>query len=225
MPGAESSSYEECRAECAGIYLSLVPEILAIFGHTAVETEVSDVTYGNWLIMARAGLLALEFYSPDTKSWRQAHMQARYAIFRVLLEAGDGLLELKGTGAETTIMLDRAKILTTGKKAVGVFLEKLNVYKATADVEEGITMYQKYTSVPDDMLPLRMVVLAQKQPRKLFVQHVTTAAPDGAIGLNTYNADPSGLVQSFVDRFKQGGALSGLVGHLPVCGPHRFPAQ
>ena len=38
--------------------------------------------------VARAGLLALEFYSPDTKSWRQAHMQARYAIFRVLLEAG-----------------------------------------------------------------------------------------------------------------------------------------
>jgi len=36
-----------------------------------VETEISDVTYGNWLIMARAGLLALEFYSPDTKSWRQ----------------------------------------------------------------------------------------------------------------------------------------------------------
>ena len=80
-------------------------------------------------------------------------------------------------------------------------------------------------SVPDDMLPLRQVVLAQKQPRKLFVQHITTAAPDGAIGLNSYNADPNGLVQSFVDRFKQGGPLSGLVGHLPVCGPHRFPAQ
>ena len=30
-------------------------------------------------------------------------------------------------------------------------------YKATADVEAGIGMYQKYTAVPDDMLPLRQV--------------------------------------------------------------------
>ena len=65
-----------------------MPEILAIFGHKAVETEISDVTYGNWLIMARAGLLALEFYSPDTKSWRQAHMQARYYYIRVIQWGG-----------------------------------------------------------------------------------------------------------------------------------------
>ena len=39
-------------------------------------------------------------------------MQARYCIFRVLLEAGDGLLHLSGTGADTRIALDRAKIAT-----------------------------------------------------------------------------------------------------------------
>ena len=132
---------------------------------------------------------------------------------------------LKGSGADTTIMLDRAKILTTGKKAVGVFLQKLNVYKATADVDEGISMYKKYTSVPDDMLPLRQVVLAQKQPRKLFVQHVTVLAPDGSVGLNSYSADPNGMVCSFVDRFEKSGPLGGLVDHLSVCGPHRFPAK
>ena len=37
-----------------------------------------DIMYINWLHMARAGLMALEFYSPDTKAWRQAHMQVGY---------------------------------------------------------------------------------------------------------------------------------------------------
>jgi dipeptidyl-peptidase III len=39
--------------------------------------------------MARAGLTGLEFYTPETKEWRQAHMQARYVILRLLLEAKD----------------------------------------------------------------------------------------------------------------------------------------
>ena len=45
--------------------------------------------------MVRAGLTGLEFYTPETKAWRQAHMHARYVILRVLLEAGEGLVELK----------------------------------------------------------------------------------------------------------------------------------
>ena len=40
-----------------------------IFGYSGDEAQ--DIIYINWLSMARAGLLALEFFSPDTKSWRQ----------------------------------------------------------------------------------------------------------------------------------------------------------
>jgi dipeptidyl-peptidase-3 len=81
--GSMAASYEECRAESVGIYLSTDPEILKIFGHSGQEAE--DVLYVNWLLMARAGLLALEFYDPKTNKWGQAHMQARYAILQVML--------------------------------------------------------------------------------------------------------------------------------------------
>ena len=54
-----------------------------------------DISYINWLLMVRAGLTGLEFYTPDTGAWRQAHMHARYVILRVLLEAGEGLVELR----------------------------------------------------------------------------------------------------------------------------------
>ena len=90
--GVDDRPQEECRAECVGLYLCVEPSVLAIFGHGAAEGSDeagaapiagSDIVYVNWLNMARAGLLALQFYTPTTQSWGQAHMQARYAILRV----------------------------------------------------------------------------------------------------------------------------------------------
>ncbi|MEQ2192740.1 bifunctional diacylglycerol diphosphate phosphatase/phosphatidate phosphatase [Xenoophorus captivus] len=99
---------------------------LYIFGHDAQDAE--DVVYINWLSMVRAGLLGLEFYTPESKSWRQA----RFVILRVLLEAGEGLVGLEEvTGQDgkpdARITLDRSKIGTVGKNAIHRFLCKLQV--------------------------------------------------------------------------------------------------
>ena len=82
--------YEECRAECSGIYLCLEQEEVTVFGFddSPPEGAVSDVQYINWLLMARAGLTGLEFYTPETGQWRQAHMQARYVILQVPTHLG-----------------------------------------------------------------------------------------------------------------------------------------
>ena len=40
-----------------------------IFGHEGSAAD--DIIYVNWLNMVRAGLLALEFYTPDTQAWKQ----------------------------------------------------------------------------------------------------------------------------------------------------------
>lgn len=70
--GEIASSYEECRAESVGIYLCVIPEVLKIFGYEGQEAQ--HVKYINWLLMCRAGVLALEFYNADSKKWGQAHM-------------------------------------------------------------------------------------------------------------------------------------------------------
>ena len=46
----------------------------------------------------------------------------------------------------------------------------LQIYKATADVTSGQLLYDKYSTVADDHLVLRDIVMSRKMPRRLFVQ-------------------------------------------------------
>lgn len=218
--GKIASTYEECRAECSGLHLCNEPDVLTVFGHGASHdpsSEMHDIAYINWLLMARAGLTGLEFYTPETDSWRQAHMQARYVILRVLLEAteaaacdsGTKLLELKQSTntadgkPDIEICLDRSLIPTVGRKAISAFLLKLQTHKSLADLEAGSTMYKNYSAVPSEMAKMREIVMARKEPRKLLVQsHMEVVENSGTkVSLRTFAASPVGMVESFIARF------------------------
>ena len=210
--GKLASAYEECRAECAGIYLCLEPRVLSVFGHdgesgAGAPGSVHDVAYINWLLMARAGLAGLEFYTPETKSWRQAHMQARYVILRVLLEAGDGLVSLESGVADddgkpdVTVRVARDKVVTVGRKAIGSFLLQLQTHKSLGDVEVGKAMFSRYAEVPAEMAALREVVMARKEPRKLLVQPHMHADGAGGVALRQFDESTHGMVESFVARY------------------------
>jgi hypothetical protein len=62
----------------------------------------------------------------------QAHMQARFVILRVLLEAGEGLVTVTPTTGsdgrpDARVRLDRSKIRSVGRPALEQFLRKLQV--------------------------------------------------------------------------------------------------
>lgn len=190
-----SSSYEECRAEAVAMYLSTDRGMLGIFGHEGDEAE--DILYVAWVQMARAGLLALEFYDVTSRKWGQAHMQARHAILRVFVEAG--IAKIEGQGQDVKVVLERGQIDGKGKEAVGDFLKKLQVYKATADIAAATALYDKYTAVGEDWLGLREVVMAQRQPRKLLLQANTKLVGD-KVELVEYEATLVGVIKSYLDR-------------------------
>jgi dipeptidyl-peptidase-3 len=102
-----------------------------IFGHEGENAD--DIIYTNWLSMVFAGAAkSLEMYQPAVQSWMQAHSQARFAIAQVILEAGEGLLNVvEKTGddgkPDLLLTLDRTKIDTVGRKAISDFLLKLQV--------------------------------------------------------------------------------------------------
>ena len=53
-------------------------DILKIFKYTD-QQDIEEIQYVTFLLTARAGLRALEFYDPANKKHGQAHMQARCA--------------------------------------------------------------------------------------------------------------------------------------------------
>ena len=68
-------------------------------------------------------------------------MQARYVILRVLLEAGEGLVTLETPTnpddgqPDLLLKLDRSKINSVGKKAIGDFLAKIQVREIESKCE------------------------------------------------------------------------------------------
>ena len=205
--GGLAGAYEECRAEC--VAMSLCPDysILQIFGigdgKEDINSVAGDVLYVCYLQMARAGIAALQFWDPNSRKWGQPHMQARFAILQSFLGAGKEFCRFEYSEddvSDLTIHLDKTKIQSHGRPAVNDFLQKLHVYKSTADLKAGMELFEKMTHVDDwYMNKLRPEVIRQAKPRKVFVQANTVLEGDSVV-LKEYEATPEGMIRSFAER-------------------------
>lgn len=128
----------------------------------------------------------------------------RFVILNVLREAG--VVEISSTIGEDgendlLLTLHRDKIETAGKKAIGDFLFRLQVFKSTADVNEGKKLYEHYSKVNEEYIKMREVVMNRKQPRRIFVQSHTELNTNGTVNYREFDTSPAGVVDSFMTRF------------------------
>ncbi|KAK8090103.1 dipeptidyl peptidase 3 [Apiospora hydei] len=208
--GSIAGAYEECRAELVAMFLSCEFPVLKIFGFgdgsVDMDGEAGDILYTSYLSMARAGLVSLEMFDPKSRKWGQPHSQARFSILQCFLQAGDDFCKLEYSGDDVRdlkIQIDRSKILTTGRKAVGDYLQKLHIYKATADVETGIKFFNEMSGVDADYWgkKVRDEVVRNKQPRKVFVQaNSSLDEASGKVTIKHYDATLEGMIQSWAER-------------------------
>ncbi|SCV03757.1 LANO_0G06062g1_1 [Lachancea nothofagi CBS 11611] len=201
--GQLAGAFEECRAEVIAMYLITNTELLDIFGFKTQEDQ-DNIIYAGFLQMARAGLLALEFWDPSTKKWGQPHMQARFSIMKTFLKhtSNEGFFQLSSTKSDFSdlqIKLDRSMIRTVGHAAIKDYLTHLHIYKSSGDVERGSKYFVERSTVDPDLAQFRPIVLEKKLPRRQFIQ-ANTLLKDGQITLNEYDNTPDGILESFVQR-------------------------
>lgn len=87
--------------------------------------------------------------------------------------------------------------------AVGKYLQKLHVYKSTADFENGTKFFGDMSNVGLDFwgTKVRDVVLKNKQPRKIFIQANTTLDEStGKVSIKHYEATNEGMIASWAER-------------------------
>ena len=79
----------------------------------------------------------------------QAHSRARFAILKYLLTDGNGFMTIDCNSAEDqiTIHVDRSRINSDGKPALGRMLLRLQMYRSTADVESCRDYYEDLSRV------------------------------------------------------------------------------
>lgn len=176
--------------------------LLKMFSFDETKMTAEDITYTVYLQVAASGLRALENYIEDDNRWGQAHSRGHFAMLRVLLNAGDNFLTVDHDAKANTLTvhIDRSKILTHGKPAIGALLLKLHIYRCTADVVKCREYFEDLTCVDGIFVEWRKVVLANKKPRQLLVQANTFLNEDGKVVLKEYEPTVAGMIQSWAER-------------------------
>ena len=201
--GALAGAYEECRAESIAMYLITNRKLLEIFGFQTKKDQ-DNIIYAGFLQMARAGLMALQYWDPESKKWGQAHMQARFSIMKTFLKHAEGGKFLKlvpsEDGKDLFIDLDRSLIETVGHECVKDYLLHLHVYKCSADVKRGSEYFIDRSTVTEDLASLRDLVISKKLPRRQYIQANTLLNDQDEVVLKEYDETSLGMIQSFIDR-------------------------
>ena len=122
-------------------------------------------------------------------------------MFRCLLAVGDNFLTVEHDQIDNslTVFIDKAKIPTHGKKALRDLLLRLHIYRCTADVKACRAFYDDLTQPNDLFLQWRDVMLANQEPKQIFVQ-ANTFLKNGEVVLKEYDATVEGMIQSWAER-------------------------
>ncbi|KAL8736416.1 MAG: hypothetical protein Q9166_000208 [cf. Caloplaca sp. 2 TL-2023] len=200
--GDLATTVDECRAELVGAYLMDNTELLALFGHTSSsEIKAQDLTYNMYVQLGVDGLRGLQNFNVEGGKWGQAHSRAHFAILKCLLRDGNGFMTIhcNSQANELTVSVDGSRIQADGKAALRGMLLRLHMYRCTADVESCRQYYEDLSKVDGHYLEWRRIVLAQKQPKWVFVQ-ANTFLDDKEVSLKEYEATPEGVIQSWSER-------------------------
>lgn len=122
-------------------------------------------------------------------------------MLKCLLRRGHGCIEIHHdfNAKKLSVRVDRSKIRSYGKKALGEMLLRLHMYRCTADVENCKEYYEDLSYVDEECLRWRQTVIENKPPPLLNVQ-ANTFIDGETVTLKEYDATISGIIKSWYER-------------------------
>ena len=119
-----------------------------------------------------------------------------------LLHNGNGVITVEHDEVDKKVFVhvDRSKIISHGKPAIGQMLCKIHIWHSTADIDACRPFYDGLSVVDDFFQSWRQIVISNPEPRWKFVQPNTFLREDGTIELREYEASNVGIIQSFFER-------------------------
>ena len=121
---------------------------------------------------------------------------------KCLLTDGHGFMAIHFDPANISLKVhvDRSKIVSHGKSALGRMLLRLHMYRCTADVQACRSYYEDLSRVDGRYLEWRNTVITRQPPKWVFVQANTFVDAEGNVTLKEYEPTVEGVIQSWAER-------------------------
>ncbi|KAM3443597.1 hypothetical protein MY4824_000483 [Beauveria thailandica] len=200
--GKLAGTVEECRAILISEYLMDNKQLLENFGYTdSSDITADELLYATYLNIGVDGLQALQHYSFENQAWGEPHHQAHFSIFKHLLQDGSGVIRVdhNPSSSNLTILVDKSKMQSHGKPALGNYLCRLHIWRCTADVSSCKELYEPLCAVDGDYEEWRKIVCSKPSPRWKFVQPNTFLNGD-SVEMKVYDESNEGIIQSWAER-------------------------
>ena len=122
-------------------------------------------------------------------------------MLKRLLRDGNGFMKIDFEPSTHTlrVRLDRSKILSHEKPALGRMLLRLHVYRSTADMAACRPYYEGLSRVDGEYLEWGKAVVSQQQPKWVFVQ-TNTWEEHGRVILKECPPTNIGVIQIWAER-------------------------
>lgn len=213
------TSFEECRADLAGLWLQNFESMTHLFNWT--KGEEATFRWTSMMQEARKGILGLESsYNADKQKWNQAHTQGAYVITQFIMQnQKTKVIEIKYQKDEHGkddfyVEVNKENYEKEGKELIGKMLTSYQVWKSLGAYDDVFAFYQKYSHVGDSEMKIKKIMgsAPRGQALRLF-QNIERKDPksvkydtekmNGEIvpSLRDYQRNFIGIIKSYEDRF------------------------
>jgi dipeptidyl-peptidase-3 len=168
--GSIQGTFEECRAETTSLHLGIRDEVLEMYGVPVEERKTFKICFV--LNLLHYGLMTLPVYNPKTRTWGQAHAQARFVILRALLIWGRGGVTVKKEDGAFKLRVN-PDLWDGVVDAIEKLLIHLNYYKAAKLVDSAREFYGALSAFDDFWIEVRAAAEKVYIPRPCFLGALT----------------------------------------------------